>query len=304
MTDWATFVVVREDGGFERYHRRYGAIDVDLDLLAGPDLALSHHDAGTGRTWGEDDWIQEGWCEAVALIDLRRRVLLRGTVEGAATSQRLRPTVERVLRRAWPGWTLRWAHDGIADVRAHLGLDVEPVRDRWSTPFLSPVLGPGEDGELAEDDPHVSVVTTAAGRCVLLDGIGRHPVTEGPALLGRLAGAPDRGSHHLRARSGLHLDPVARTLGWWLLGMEPQAAELAGRWPGWRVRFWADLHQEHVRASLGRFGPPPVDPAAALAELREAAHDHWSDWRHARNGEDDRRAALAALDAACRAAAG
>lgn len=38
MADWATYVIVREDGGHEVYEARFGAIGPDLDLLAGPDV--------------------------------------------------------------------------------------------------------------------------------------------------------------------------------------------------------------------------------------------------------------------------
>ncbi len=37
MANWATFVVVPEDGAHEVYEARFGAVGLDLDLLAGPD---------------------------------------------------------------------------------------------------------------------------------------------------------------------------------------------------------------------------------------------------------------------------
>ncbi len=40
MADWANFVVVPEDGAHEVYEARFGAVGLDLGLLAGPDVAL------------------------------------------------------------------------------------------------------------------------------------------------------------------------------------------------------------------------------------------------------------------------
>ncbi|MGW3040194.1 hypothetical protein ACWC9T_09130 [Kitasatospora sp. NPDC001159] len=42
------------------------------------------------------------------------------------------------------------------------------------------------------------------------------------------------------------------------------------RWPGWTVEFWQDRWEEHIGAAAGRFQPPPVDRARALAEVRAA----------------------------------
>ncbi|WP_418961079.1 hypothetical protein [Streptomyces tritici] len=40
MANWAMYVVIPEDGGaHETYAPRFGAVGIDLDLLAGPDVS-------------------------------------------------------------------------------------------------------------------------------------------------------------------------------------------------------------------------------------------------------------------------
>ncbi|MEU1539421.1 hypothetical protein ABZ461_15080 [Actinacidiphila glaucinigra] len=266
MADWATYVIVREDGGHEVYEARFGAIGLDLDLLAGPDVllpVLRERPRAEGRR-------DEVWCQAAALIDLRQRVLLFFAWEGPVVELRHRAAVWQALRRAWPGWQLRWTYDGPAELRSHLGLDPEAVRETGGSTCPDGALATG-DGELAEHDPMIRVVTVGADRCHLLSSVNHHPVAEGPALLDRLAGAPDHGRCVLAADSGLHVDPARRRVGWWLLGAQAGAPRMASRWRGWTVEFWADHWEEHVRASGGRFTPPLVDRDQALAELRDAA---------------------------------
>ncbi|MEU4094656.1 hypothetical protein [Streptomyces sp. NPDC026673] len=267
MADWATYVIVREDGDHEVYEARFGAIGLDLDLLAGPEVLVPVLRA---RPLAED-WRDEVWCQAAALIDLRCKTLLFFAWEGPVTELRHRAALWEALRRAWPGWELRWTHDGPAALRAHLGLDPEVVREKaGGSTYPDGALATGDE-ELAERDPLIRVVTVGADRCHLLSSANHHPVAEGPALLVRLERAPGHGRCVLAANSGLHVDPLRRRVGWWLLGAQAGVPRMASRWPGWTVEFWADRWEEHVRASGGRFAPPAVDPEQALAELRDEA---------------------------------
>lgn len=272
MANWATFVVVPEDGDHEVYEARFGAVGLDLDLLAGPDVVLP---LIRSRPRVRGHWRDDGVCEATALIDLRHRTLLLSTWEGPITQPRHRAAVREALSRAWPGWELSWVYDGPAGARVHLGLDPEEVRYRKGPVYPDGALE-SDDEELRERDPWVRVVTIGADRCHLLSAVNDHPVMEGPALLDRLVGAPEHGACALAAVSGLHIDPERRRMGWWLLSSVAGAGEMASRWPGWTVEFWQDRWEEHVRAAAGRFTPPPVVREQALAELREDALEHWS----------------------------
>ncbi|MEU1181442.1 hypothetical protein ABZ464_28130 [Streptomyces sp. NPDC005820] len=271
MADWATYVVAPEDGTHEVYEARFGAVGIDHDLLAGPDVVLP---AVRSRP-RVDRWRGDWMCEAAALFDLRRRLLLFSASEGPVTQFRHRAVTLRAIAHAWPGWELRWTYDGPADLRRHLGLDPAAVRERDARVFPAPLLDP-DDEEFGERDPLVTAVTVGDRRCHLLAAINDHPVAEGPALLDRLADAHDHGRCTVAAEAGLHVDPVGRRVGWWTLSAVPEAAEMGGRWPGWTVEWWQDRWQEHARAAPGRLVPPRVDPEQARAELREGAMEHWS----------------------------
>ncbi|MGK5630319.1 hypothetical protein [Streptomyces sp. URMC 123] len=273
MSDWAMYVVVPEDGAHEVYEARFGAVGLDLDLLAGPDVVLPLIRA---RPRVEGPWRGEAMCEAAVLIDLRRKALLLFAWEGPITRMRHRAATWELLRTAWPDWELRWTYDGPAALLARLGLDPEAVRDRDR--FTCPEFPlEADDEELSERDPLVRVVTVGANRCHLFSAVNDHPITEGPALLERLAAAPRyEGVCRIAADSGLHLDPERRRVGWWLLNSLAGAYDMASRWPGWTVTFWEDRWGEHVRASGGGFVPPPVDRVRALDELSREARDHWS----------------------------
>ncbi|MFG2334276.1 hypothetical protein ACGFMM_32390 [Streptomyces sp. NPDC048604] len=274
MANWAMYLVIPEDGGaHETYAPRFGAVGIDLDLLAGPDVVLPLLRA---REQLQGHWIDEGRCEAGALIDLRRRTLFLFASEGPITRLRHRAALWEALGAAWPGWELRWTYDGPAELREYLGLDPEDVRWHGGSPYPEFAME-RDDEELSDPDPMVRVVTIGADRCHVLAATGRtHPVAEGPELLARLADAPDHGVYAAPADSGLHVDPERRLVGWWLLDTSAGAHHVAERWPGWSVEFWADRGEEHVRAAGGRFVPPPVDRAQARAEVRAEALEHWS----------------------------
>ncbi|GAA0597113.1 hypothetical protein [Streptomyces crystallinus] len=286
MAEWATFAVVPESGDHEQhelYESRFGAVGLDLDLLAGPDVVLPFLRAHAPARHG---WRDDVLCEGAVLLDPHRRVLLTFVRDGPTACMRHRAAALDLLHQAWPGWQLRWTYDGPAELRAYLGLDPSAVRDPLGEVHAGAVLAPGDLGDdaLGEDDPLATLVTVGADRCHLVAATGDHPVAEGPAVLDRLESAPDHGRCELAVLSGLHVDPARRRVGWWLLGAQPGAYEMAARWPGWTVEFWQDRWQEQARAAGDRFAPPPVERVQALADVRDEARERWAGRRGAAGG--------------------
>ncbi|WP_033213593.1 hypothetical protein [Kitasatospora phosalacinea] len=254
------------------YVDRYGAVGLDLALLSGPARTVERMRAlGPGGYWLDDVF-----CQGSVLVDLPRRVLLFFAWEGPSTDPRLRAATFELLQEAWPGWELRWCHDGNADLLRHLGLDPEAVRDRDVRPVPAPLVT--EEWETGAEEPALVVVTVGQDRCHLLADIGGHPVTEGPGLLQRLDGAADFGYCEVAADAGLHLDPERRTLGWWTLTNLPEPEAVPARWPGWTVRRWDDDHDRHLAAAPGLFALPEIDPAEARAAVLRAAEDYNGRW--------------------------
>lgn len=253
--------------GFRHGRGEWGAIGLDLDLMAGPDvlLPLLRHPGGPGFL---DGWHPDDETHGGVVVDPDHQVLLFFAWDAACACAPTRAAALALLRAAWPGWEVRWAYDGQTGLRTYLGLD--PAADR-SGPIGSFVCpAPGLAGAPA------AVVTVGPDRCHVLDGVNEHPATEGPALLERLRTVPRHLSHGGWADAGIHVDPERRRVGWWLTGAQEHAEQVAGRWPGWTVEFWADRWTEHARASGGRFVPPEPDHAAALAEVRDWALDRYA----------------------------
>ncbi|MFB6878858.1 hypothetical protein [Streptomyces sp. NPDC056323] len=269
MGDRANFVVVRESGEYELYLSRFGAMGIDLDLLAGPAEALSMVRHLKAADW----WLDDVHCQGAALIDLGRKVLMLFAWEGPSTEMRHRAATLELLQEAWVGWDVRWMYDGPAELRTYLGLDPEHVRARESGLAVGPLLEP-DDEELTDPEPMVAVVTVGTEHCYVLANINDHPVREGAALLDRLAGGPEHGVCQASADAGIHVEPLRRRVGWWVLGASAEAYEMPQRWPGWTVEFWQDRWEEHVLSAPGRFSPPPVDRARALADVRTSAERH------------------------------
>ncbi|MFE6053995.1 hypothetical protein ACFQ6N_24855 [Kitasatospora sp. NPDC056446] len=266
MADRANFVVVRESGEYELYLSRFGAVGLDLDLLAGPAGALSMVRGLRADDW----WLDDALCQGAALLDLGRKVLMLFAWEGPSTVMRYRAATLELLREAWAGWDVRWVYDGPAELRTYLGLDPEKVRDRAGDTLVGHLIDPGDE-ELTDPEPMAVVVTVGSDRCYVVANVSDHPIREGTALLDRLAGGPRHDVCRAPAEGGVHVDPLRRRVGWWTLGASAQAYEMPRRWPGWTVEFWQDRWDEHVRASHGRFDPPPVEGGRALAEVRAMA---------------------------------
>ncbi|WP_030708338.1 hypothetical protein [Streptomyces sp. NRRL F-2580] len=286
MSDYATYLLGGPDG-YTGHADEWGAICLDLDLLAGPDVLLPLLEAGT-RTpvdWGADDFVQSG-----VLADPGRKVLLFFAVEGPAASSRTRAAFLAMLGHAWPGWEVRWAHDGQADLRRYLG---EPVEDHGHPifSFEGSAIGP-DDRTLTLADPPTTVVTIGADRCHVLTDIVDLAVAGGSGLLGRLDDAPRHEAYRTYAQGGIHIDPEHRRVGWWLSGTHEYVRTPAAAWEGWTVEFWGDRWWEQTRASGGRFDPPVPDRAAALAEVRDEALRYWTG---SRNGDPAGVIALAGL---------
>ncbi|MFF4342501.1 hypothetical protein ACFY00_21550 [Kitasatospora sp. NPDC001540] len=268
MGEKANIVVVHEDGTHE-LHRTGWAVGIDLDLLDGPDALL-----GTLPELRRDDWwLDDDLAHGGVLLDLGRKTLLFFTWEGPSAELRHRAATLALIRAAWPGWTVRPLYDGPTELRTHLGLDPEHVRRRGTPLDPAPFLAP-DDEELTGPDPGGILVTLDTGRCHVASAAFDHPAREGPALLDRLADAPDHGTCRLHVESGVHLDPERRRLDWWSLPATPQAYEVPRLWPGWTVRFHRDDWQQHARRAPARFAPAPFDPGApAVAAVLAEAED-------------------------------
>ncbi|MGW5401702.1 hypothetical protein [Streptomyces sp. NPDC003952] len=120
MSSRATFLV-----DHRRYESSSGAVGLDLDLLAGPRAFVPFAEA---HAEAAGPWYDDEACETGALVDTRAKVLLVFAWEGVFASTRTRAAAFELLRRAWPGWRVRWLYDGQRGLRAYAGAHDPPAR--------------------------------------------------------------------------------------------------------------------------------------------------------------------------------
>ncbi|MFQ6225780.1 hypothetical protein [Nocardia sp. NPDC002869] len=280
MRDPADFVIV--DGPTATmYCGPHAARHIGQILLVGPDNTIR---------WARAEKSVEDfdpWCEAVVLIDVRRRVLaLSGrlgmswfedvlTPSSGELQYAYRAAYYALLAQAWPGWELRWAYEGIDDIVRYLGdryrgdnygsgpTFSEPWHDR------SPVYFDPES-----DEPDDSLLVTLAVepgaplRAYHLYNFDNSAFGIGVTLTTALSSTAVVTELPYPPTSGLHLDLGARHAMVWTI------RELAGLrsgwprlWPGWRLEFQNDRYETQLARCDGRLFILEPDMASAWDHL-------------------------------------
>ncbi|MEV4318080.1 hypothetical protein [Actinocrispum sp. NPDC049592] len=231
MPERAMYVVIGDDGWL-RFTSRWRAPQLDLDLIGGPVAALQ-------RIRDQDKtyrWYDDIWTEAAALVDQPNRILLFFTRHCEDYAHRA--AVLSILAITWPGWQVRWAYDGIADLVAYLGL--EDIEVRGSDVLIEP-----EPAELGMDQ--LVSVTREDGTT---DAYGLElPVSElfrwGPEHVELIPDNAKVTASEWMPRSGVHIDHRAKTVGVWTIDSLSGLSD-AVAWPGWKVEIWEDRYTEQL----------------------------------------------------------
>ncbi|TNY35704.1 hypothetical protein [Thermomonospora catenispora] len=266
MSHRANFVVVDEEG-WRLYYGRWSATRIREILIGGPVSA-------TQTIWVDDlcedrenDWLDDVWAEAGAVVDhTARRLHFYGWVELYALPDRR--AYLRFLELTWPGWEIRWAYGRLAELAATVG-----VKLRTEQPYEWELAEPLKTG--SQWVRHLLTVRDADGELTVypLTDPYRHPAWRGPALLERL---PEQGLREVELSEwptggGLHVDVQERTVEAWVsCTAGSMVSRLAERWPGWRVRFCGDRFEEQEARCGGAVTFPVLDLKAALRELAES----------------------------------
>ncbi|HEU5469960.1 MAG TPA: hypothetical protein VFV67_04855 [Actinophytocola sp.] len=249
---------------------------MDTDLIVGPDATTRFASVQRQVEDTVAGWLDDDWCEGAALIDHRRRVLLYFTwhLDGPAH----RAALAAVLARTWPGWDIRWAYGGLGDIVAHVDLDPAVVR-----------VERGTDAQLFPGDPdYIGCLVTVRDTTGRVDAFALRGslscAWRGPDLVAALPRRARVDECLEHPESGLHIDLATRTAGFWTMGRLPSTSvELAARWPGWRVEFWADRWPEQVERCAGAVVLPRVDLRSGLDKLSLRLSRAWdgdpgTDW--------------------------
>lgn len=250
MGNRANFVVVKNRDWQLYYAHCTGYCMLDA-LIGGPDLALRY--VANLRACPPDQWVDAGWADGGAVIDLdQHRLLFFG--DELMTGIPERRAMLKVLNELWPDHEVRYAYDGTAEIAGYVG--GQPHIHEWSK---CPTT------ELARNRKALCQVVS------VLDSEGRLRVWplrwtvsqawHGPSLLDRL---PGPGLDRLKLRTipegGVHIDISRKTMGEWhtadTMGI---CRELAGLWPGWQTAAWDDRYEEQARHCGSALTLPELD---------------------------------------------
>ncbi|QLY29348.1 hypothetical protein H0264_29345 [Nocardia huaxiensis] len=256
----ANFVLIDESGP-RLFYSHWAANTVYSVVVAGPAAATRF--AMVQRPCDiRTEWLDDVWCEGGAVIDHTTRTLTYFG-DGLAFELPTKQVFADLLPSMWPGWTVRWAYDGIGDLAAAAGFERDMVRKPDDDERALPAQLTAD-----LDDAHLLTVRTTHVLTVFPLPYFLHTAWQGPALLDHL---PPGGTPRLALTglpcSGLHVDIPARTAGVWLRdnssGLVPALPTL---WPDWRVEFWEDRYGNHLARCGGAVTIPPQPPRTAVLD--------------------------------------
>ncbi|MFF2518226.1 hypothetical protein [Streptomyces sp. NPDC058086] len=254
--------VVVENGAWQRYYSHWAANRVVDDLLPGPAAATRCFRANREI----DEWLDDVWCEGAALVDHDRRILLWfAPTDGWDDHSAARA----VLARTWPGWDVRFAHDGIGDLTHHLGLG----RDLTRAPGWFETFEPSGFADTEYTEPCSVASLRLPDGSVRAWGSDWEPIEHlaaGPGLIDLLVASPATPALTDMPHGGVHFDPQARTVSLWAV----QTVAGIHNWPlpgweNWVLDFHGDDHTQQAGLLPADFPFPQPPLAAALRRLGE-----------------------------------
>ncbi|AQZ65115.1 unnamed protein product [[Actinomadura] parvosata subsp. kistnae] len=248
-----------QDGRLGLYYSQWGAYQLELDLLPGPELATQF----ARRQRAVSSWMWEPECEGACLIDHDERRLLLFCHCGADQSYRLATLA--ALARTWPGWRVEWAYDGLRQLKAAAGHVVD---------FAATWSGDPQAGE-EWCDVLVTVVHQGRTRAHLVDS-AEAVIRSGAGSLDEHRSAwPTITSCPGKVVAGVHLDLDDQTAGVWTSATLRGALRSVGQgWPGWHWSNWEDRAAEQARRVAGALTVPEPDLAAGLRALAAEFDKH------------------------------
>lgn len=263
MGNRANFVIVKEQD-WQLYYSHWAGCRILDALIGGPELALRY--AQPLRQCAKNEWVDPGWADGGAVVDLdRRRVPFYG--DELMVEMAERRALMRVLAAVWPGYAICWAYDGTAELAGYVGAELPP--HMWD---VRPKL------RLARDRNalcHLVSVVHSTGQ-VRMWPLWWHlsKAWHGPALLDRL---PGRGVRSLTLgkipEGGLHIDVPRKTVGAW------QTADTMGifralpdLWSRWQTERWEDRFEEQAVRCEGALRIPELDLAAGVDSAQAWIH--------------------------------
>lgn len=271
MGSRANLIVVSETG-YELFSTHWEANRLDGELFWGPEQAIGfirrQRDVAEGAHWWSDASANGG-----VLVDLTRSLLLWWGGDDTSYDIPTRRLFLRLMAPQWPGWEIRWAHEGVVELVDYVGVPRDVVLSTEQTQIQPVSLAPPEkrdwvctvlsarrsDGSVAffpldgflED--YVWDCDALAKAITETQGLGRLDVGEWTT------GFPS---------SGLHVDLATKTLTVWTSDGRPELERrLRAANPSWRIEWTHDRYESQLEAAGPALVFPRIDAAAIVDEI-------------------------------------
>jgi hypothetical protein len=265
-------LILVEGREYQLYYGHWCANTLPRDLFWGPEHAAAF--MRIQRAVDDSGWLDDIWAEGGAVLDLGRRHLLLYGGEDVLYNVPLRRFYLELLVRVWKGWTVRWAHEGIADLADYVGYPRDRVltnKDKDSTggTLLSPKQMDWTDlvASVRFDEHTV--------RFYPLAGNVKSHLSSGKKLVDNLR--PADGLPRLLLgewttefpSGGFHLDLPARRLEFWVADDAPDIQNrISSLWSGWETRWHHDQYERQLDMAQGLLQLPIIDRQALLDRCR------------------------------------
>lgn len=275
-------LVVIEEEGYSLYYSHWCANTLPSDLFWGPNASLKF--IQKQRPMPDKNWLDTIWAEGGVVYDDHQQILLFYGGEDILFDIPLRNLYLEIMQHNWPGWELRWAHQGIVDLAAYVGISAEkvyapdeldkqildgqldtqtsfaqkPVQKRWISTI----------GTVKFEDKTVWVFPIS-----LVGNQSWRYLAQGSKLL---KFTMDRRVHqsvdlnewatHFPV-AGFHLDESSKTLTLWHANEMYISPQRASVWEGWQIKDIGDNYLQHLSLAEGAFQFPKVDEEKLLEQL-------------------------------------
>jgi hypothetical protein len=268
----ANFVLV-EGREYRLFYSHWCANTLPRDLFWGPEHAVVF--IRIQRAVDDSGWLDEVWAEGGALLDLDQKQFLLYGGEDVLYDVPLRRIYFEMLGQVWKGWTVRWAHEGIADLADYVGYPRDRVLTKKDQDSTDVTLTPPEQkdwtdlvGSVRFDDVTVRFYPLAGDVAFYL--------SRGSKLVNNLR--PADGVSQLLLdewkiefpSGGFHLDLPAQRLEFWVARDAPDIQNrVETAWPGWETRWHHDHYERQLERTEGLLRFPFPDRQALLDRCRE-----------------------------------
>jgi hypothetical protein len=273
MSEPAIFILIR-DGQPRFFADRWASVFLHREILWGPEefeaWATAHE---------ELDAFEEDCAGGVAVDYDQRRLWWCGYAESLQVP-RVDRLYHRLLQAAWPGFEVRYAEQGMAELAKLVGYDMPPVPlDEYRLEAIEDVArdyaddDPDDDEEYEDEEPRYSDGERRAWVTLLdSEGVVRHwqldeisldiLLNDGSPMEALARLSPAEVPPEVEVAEGIWIDQSKQMIGvWGSPALQTRLDTIREHWHGWTV-IWAERGYGQQCEVAGPVGEPLSDEAA------------------------------------------